>query len=624
MDRAFLTYYEDELAHVRGLAGEFAAMHPTIARNLSLDAVPCPDPYVERLLEGVAFLAARTRLKLDVERTRFARMLLEALYPDLALPAPAMSMVRLAPGPQVDTMLSGHVVDRGTRLVARLREGLSTRAIYTTAQPVTLWPVAVSEARYLQDRGALRAAGVPDGALGEAEAGILLVLTRTSAGPLSDLALDRLDLYLGGRTLGPQLFDVMMGWGRNALVRPAGGDAPFRATARPEMIGLSEDEALLPRVRTSFEGFRLLREYFLMPERFYYARLKGLQSAVGASGAAGLEIVIPLARAAPALGGIAPEDFQLFVTPIVNLFERECNVVEIDRRTAAHVVHADRTRTRDFEIYRILRVEDAEREGAGARIAPLYATEPRLSDGLVYSTERRPRRPGEDEIRRGQTRTSYAGDDLFISIARPMGQGGTTVRRLDVRALCTNRDLPILDDNPKLTLETGDPVRDVTLLQGIRRPRASLENRLMESKAGEDRFDDLTWRWIAQLSLNHLSLAETGIEAEPLRALLALYADRGDPSHARFARAVTRVRAAPVIDRLPMAGPMCFAHGTEITLDIDDGVLSGASRLLLSALIAQLLAQHAAINSFVRTAVHLMQDQEIVRWPMTPGTRALI
>jgi type VI secretion system protein ImpG len=624
MDRAFLTYYEDELAHVRGLAGEFAAMHPTIARNLSLDAVPCPDPYVERLLEGVAFLAARTRLKLDVERTRYVRMLLEALYPDLALPAPAMSMVRLAPGPQVDTMFAGHVVERGTRLVARLREGLSTRAIYTTAQPVTLWPVAVAEAGYLQDRGALRAAGVPDAALAEAEAGIRLVLIRTGPGPLSDLALDRLDLYLGGRASGAQLFDALMGWGCAALVRPAGGDAPFRPAARPGLVGLAEGEALLPRVRTSFEGFRLLREYFLMPERFYYARLSGLAPAVKGAGAGGVEIVLPLSRAAPALGGIGAEDFQLFVTPVVNLFERECNVVELDPKTSAHVVHADRTRTRDFEIYRILNVEDAEREGAGARIAPLYATEPRLTEGLVYATERRPRRPGEDEIRRGQTRTSYAGDDLFISVARPAGKGGPKVRRLDIRALCTNRDLPILDDNPKLTLETGDPVREVALLQGIRRPRPSLQSGLLEGAAGEDRFDDLTWRWISQLSLNHLSLAETGVEAEPLRALLALYADRGDPAYARFARAVTRVRAAPVIDRLPMAGPMCFAHGTEITLDIDEGVFSGGSRLLLSALIAQLLAQHAAINSFVRTAAHFMQDQETVRWPTTPGTRALI
>ncbi|MFZ1340119.1 MAG: type VI secretion system baseplate subunit TssF, partial [Paracoccaceae bacterium] len=172
MDRAFLSYYEAELAHVRDLSREFAALHPTVARNLSLDAVPCPDPYVERLLEGVAYLAARTRLKLDGESQRHVRGILDALYPDLAGPAPAMSTVVLHPGPQVLTMADGHLVKRGTRLVAALRDGVSTRATYTTAQDVTLWPVVLEAVEYLQDRGALSAAGVPEAQLKGAEAGL--------------------------------------------------------------------------------------------------------------------------------------------------------------------------------------------------------------------------------------------------------------------------------------------------------------------------------------------------------------------------------------------------------------------------------------------------------------------
>ena len=147
MDRVFLEYYEEELAHIRALATEFAAMHPAVARNLSLDTVPCPDPYVERLLEGVAFLCARTRLKLDAEGSRFARTVLDALYPDLVAPTPAVGMVALQPGQQVQTMRAGHVVPRGTRLVAGLRPGLSTRATYTTAQDVTLWPLEIAGGR---------------------------------------------------------------------------------------------------------------------------------------------------------------------------------------------------------------------------------------------------------------------------------------------------------------------------------------------------------------------------------------------------------------------------------------------------------------------------------------------
>ena len=199
------------------------------------------------------------------------------------------------------------------------------------------------------------------------------------------------------------------------------------------------------------------------------------------------------------------------------------------------------------------------------------------------------------------------------------------VKRLDIRALCTNRDLPILDDSPKLTLESGDPVGRVELLGAFRRPRAALMAALPKMAAGgESALDDLTWRLIAQLSLNHLSLADDTRGAEPLRAMLELYADRGDPVLARHARSVARVSTRRVVERLGIPGPMCFGHGVEITLDIEDALLAGSSTLLLSALLNQLFARYAGINSFVRTRTRLMQKQEEVAWPMRPGNRALI
>jgi type VI secretion system protein ImpG len=621
MDRNFLAYYEEELAHIRELATEFSALHPTVARNLSLDAVPCPDPYVERLLEGVAYLAARTRLKVDAESSRYVRNLLDELYPDLVCPAPAMTMAVLHPGPQVQTMLDGHLVQRGTRCVAAYREGIATRATYTTAQDLTLWPVALEKVDYLQDKGAMNAAGLDRS---EAEAALRLTLSRVGPGSLAELSLDRLDLWFVGGSRGGAIFDAVFGHGLATVVRaPKGNSQPLTG---PSLVGVTDREGLLPRVRPSFEGYRLMREYFLMPDRFHYLRLDGLNPALRSCTTGPCEIIVYLDAARPELSDIAVKDFRLFVTPLVNLFEKECNVVEIDGRSAAHVIHADRTRPRDFEIYRLTRVEDADSDGPDATVEPLYSVGQHRGSGLVYTTERRPRRPGEDEIRRGQTRTSYPGDDLFLSIARPADVTVTkAIRRLDIRALCSNRDLPILDDSPKLSLETGDPVGRIELIAPFRRPRGSVAAALPNIvSGGESQLDDLAWRLVAQLSLNHLSLAEPGQDAEPLRAMLDLYAGRGDPAMARHARSITRVRSRQVVERLGIPGPICFGHGVEITLDVDETTMAGGSSLLLSALLNQLFARHAAINSFVRTKTHLMQRQEDVSWPMTPGNRALI
>ena len=622
MDRVFLEYYEDELAHIRALAAEFADLHPAVARNLSLDTVPCPDPYVERLLEGVAYLAARTRLKLDGEGARFARAVLDVLYPDLVAPAPATGIVALKPGQQVQTMLAGHVVPRGTRLVAGLRPGLSTRATFTTAQDVTLWPLEIAATHYFQDRSALAAAGIGTVSGQGGEAALSVTLRRAGPGTLAELELDRVDLHFRNRAKAPALFDTLHGACAAVGARVPGHG--LVAAAGPGIVGLRDDEALMPRTRAGFEGYRLLREYFMMPERFHFARVEGLRPVVARAEAA-IEVVFLLRRPAPELADVRAPDLQLFATPVVNLFERDCNLVEIDPRRPRQVLHADRTRPRDFEIYRVTGLEDADRDGPEARLPALFSFAQNSGAGAVWWADRRPRRPAEDERRQGRMRTSYAGDDVFLSFSWPEGAAAAgRLRRVAPRALCTNRDLAILDDQPALTMESGDPVEAVTLLGALRPPRASLPATPPSGQSGETRADELAWRLVAQLSLNYLGLAVEGGATEPLRATLELYAERGDPALARHVRAIAGVTARPVVERLPIAGPMCFGRGTEVALEIDQTVLAGHSALLLPALLARLFARYAAVNAFVRTQTRLLQSHEEVSWPITVGNRSLV
>ncbi|WP_292554990.1 type VI secretion system baseplate subunit TssF, partial [Mesorhizobium sp.] len=174
------------------------------------------------------------------------------------------------------------------------------------------------------------------------------------------------------------------------------------------------------------------------------------------------------------------------------------------------------------------------------------------------------------------------------------------------------------------TLETGDPVEAVRLIGALRPPQPAIPAALPAGAEGESRADNLAWRLVAQLGLNFLSLAKEGRGVDPLHALLDLYADRGDPGLARNVHSIVRIDSRPVIERLQIDGPMCFGRGTEVTLHVDQSVLAGQSTLLLSALLARLFARHAGINGFVRTRTRLLQKQEDVPWPMTPGNRYLI
>ena len=75
---------------------------------------------------------------------------------------------------------------------------------------------------------------------------------------------------------------------------------------------------------------------------------------------------------------------------------------------------------------------------------------------------------------------------------------------------------------------------------------------------------------------------------------------------------------------LPIAGPMCFGRGTEVTLEVEETPFAGYSVLLLPALLARLFARYAAVNAFVRTRTRLLRSHEEVPWPIAIGNRSLI
>src|SRR4051794_29963139 len=150
MNRTFLGLYNNELHHLREVAAEFAREFPKIAGRLALDKEAkeeCPDPFVERLLEGVAYLGARVQLKLDAEFPRFTRSLLETVYPHYLCPTPSMAVVKMEPDNSSGTP-EGFLVPRGSVLHGN-SSASDTVCEFRTVHDTRIWPLRVSEAKYL-------------------------------------------------------------------------------------------------------------------------------------------------------------------------------------------------------------------------------------------------------------------------------------------------------------------------------------------------------------------------------------------------------------------------------------------------------------------------------------------
>ena len=131
---------------MRSTAGEFAKEFPKIASRLSLDEFACGDPYVERLLEGFAFLAARVQLKLDAEFPQFTQSILETVYPHYLSPTPSMAVVEFAFDTEPSGLENGFQLKRDTVLRSVMESDNRVACEYRTGHSVTLWPVRITRA----------------------------------------------------------------------------------------------------------------------------------------------------------------------------------------------------------------------------------------------------------------------------------------------------------------------------------------------------------------------------------------------------------------------------------------------------------------------------------------------
>jgi type VI secretion system protein ImpG len=606
MDTRLLRHYESELSFLREMGAEFAQSYPKIAARLGMDGVEVLDPYVERLLEGAAFLSARVQLELELQYPNFTSHLLEIIYPHYLSPTPSMMIAVLHPDMANAALTDGYVLPRHSTLRSALPEGQQTACQFRTAHALTLWPVEVAEAEYIDGRGALVAAGVTRST--EARAGIRLRLRRHGGLPIGELSLDRLTLFLGGQSArGWQLHELLCSETTGVVARSTDRRADWVLPLHGGIIprGFAADEALLPTPRASFDGYRLLQEYFAMPERFHFIDVCGLDQALARSPGNDVDIYILLRNGLPDIAaGITPDAFTLNAVPAINLFEKRCDRLQMTVADYEQHVVADRTAPMEDQPFRAF--YSADDFTAAAERHPAY-----------YTVNRRMRQRTERERLKG-ARTSYLGSETYLSLVDPhQAPYRADLAQLAVRAMVSNRDLPLLlatGARDLFHLPEGGPVASITTPVAPTRPRPTLAQ------------GDAAWRIISHLSLNYLSIADTsqGTGAEALRELIGIYAPAGDRVIEKQMEGITRITSRPIVRRMSDEVLSTAVRGLEITLHMDESFFEGSSVYLLGAVLERFFRKYVSINSFTETVLTTQQRGEIARWRPETGLGRII
>jgi type VI secretion system protein ImpG len=569
----FNKYYQDELLYLRDLGREFAKAHPDAAPLL---AEAGTDPSVERLLEGVAFLAGRIRQKLDDELPELTHALLGSFFPHLLQPLPALTTLQFETLPQFAREL--HRIPRGTPVDSVPVDG--TRCRFQTCSGIEVVPLRV-EALELTH-------GQP--------ARLTLRLRFAEPQAAAKLGLKRLRLHLAGDALVSRALHLCLcryAQGVSARVGEAVVELP---PVQP--VGFAEDEALDADAPPSAGPFRLLAEYFAFPAKFMYIDVGGLERLPLVDGTPGFELVFAISQLPEAMPPVSAANIALNCTPAINRFDHDADPIRLSPERSEHLVRPAGSNPEHYEASAVRSVSGSVRGRAEPRRFRRYLDLTRAeADGEPCYVERR------------QPALLGRGHDLYLGIAGQALPGET----LSITLACTNRHLPehlVPGDIATPTAQTPT----VAKFRNLTRPLPSIAAPLD---------GDLPWRFLSHLALSHLSLGDL----PTLRRTLELYHLRARHDH-QAAQALRRLLEGLLEVRIGAVTRMiggALMRGQALDLTVSEEHLGTQGDCWLFALVLdRFVARCVSLNAFTQLTVRGARHGEVHTFPPRLGGRTLL
>lgn len=613
-----LGYYERELIFLRQMGAEFAEKYPKVAGRLLLEPDKCEDPHVERMIEAFAFLTSRVHLKIDDEFPEVTESLLNVLYPHYLAPTPSMSIAQFALDPQQGKLTTGYSIGRETTLYSRPVQGTPCR--FRTCYPVTLWPIEVASAT-LESLD-------PVGARGKWSEAVLRISLRclhnTKLAELkvgtgeNERRIESLRFYLNGEAqLVHPLYELLF----NEHLHIQGVELQDKKSRRslklkPDAIrpvGFASDEGLLGYTPRSFLGYRLLTEYFAFPDKFLFFDVAGLDEAAREGFGEQVEISIYLKDVTPPRAKLDAGTFQLGCTPIINLFKKVAEPIQLTQQQNEYHVIPDIHRQTATEVYSIDAVTTVDPYLQQSReFQPFYSYRhayEREQQGAFWYATRRPSNRMEDE-----------GTEVYLSLVDlSFSPNVPPVETITCHVTCTNRDLPARlpfgGREGDFEVENAGPLSRVKCL---RKPTETLRPPMRRGAH---------WRLISHLSLNHLSLVEGQRNGDPeaLREILMLYDFMDSAATRKQILGLNKIESRRVVRQTGSRIGSGFVRGVETTITFDETQYVGSGVFLFAAVLERFLGLYASLNSFNQLIARTEQREgELKRWKPRVGEQILL
>lgn len=584
-------YFREELAFLKEQGKEFTEIHPQLSRFLNGRTT---DPDVERLLEGFAFLTARLREKVEDEFPELTHSIINMLWPNYLRPIPSMSIVAFSPDKSVSEK---QIIKRGTQVDSN--PVFDVTCHFQTCRDVDLYPLQCHRVHAEHTREATT---------------IKLSLAMTSGTSAENAKLETLRFYLGGDTYSSQTLYLWLHQYLNKITVEVNGVEFALPTDSFSTVGFDSEHALLPYPKNVYDGYRIFQEYLSFPEAFLFFDVKGISKVLPKSAIDEFTLNIQFSKTLPADTRVKQEHFQLYCTPVINLFEHDSDPIDLNGHRTEYRITPSSRYPAHYEIFSVDEVagwQDTGSEGRRIRGAKrVYES----FESFQHEVERVRHR--QALYYRTRVKESIRGDgfDSFISFIRGDETSSIGVdEAVSIKLTCTNRLLP---------LELG--IGDICVTTDTSPPFATFKNITIPSPSLRPTLDgSLLWTLISNLSLNYLSL----LSKDALSSVLRAYDFRAlvDRQAERVARmrleSITKIESSPV-DKLIRGFPV---RGLQSTIHIDpNGFSSEGDLFLFGTVLSHFFGLYASINSFHELVVLNVMNKERYTWGTQRGMQPLI
>ncbi|MCF8027727.1 MAG: type VI secretion system baseplate subunit TssF [Desulfobacteraceae bacterium] len=568
-------YYQEELQHLRELAVEFARAHPALAPMLTGTS---QDPDVERLLEATAFMTGMLREKLDDDFPEIIQGLMQLVFPHYLQPIPAAVMMAFEPKAG---LMQSFTIPAQTEIDSVPVKDQPCR--FRTCGDIEIHPLRITAVDQEEKIG---------------QNPVLRIHFRLSGLTLDQWQPEKLRLHLPG-AIGEaaDLYALLDRHTVNIRFVPERDGRPVTFSGRDHLKNaITEDQtALVPYPGQSLSVFRLLQEYFILPEQFLFFDLYGWENWQDRGSGDRFAVEFELERHTEIPRDLKAERFALFVVPAVNLFAHDAVPISLDHRNSEYrIIPAGK----DRHHYSVFSVEKVT--------------------GIVQGTvQKREYAPFEHFREADGDRGSYfirrrisihaRAPEMFIGVGYPE-ENRVRPETLSIDLLCTNGDRPA-------ALQAGDICRATSTSPEL----CTFKNIGYPTKMAHPPLDrNLLWNLLSHLSVNLLSI----MEADSLQTLLRLYVFAAMQDQSVVQANLKRIQAISEVSCRPgnrvIRGGVIRGFEIEIKMNAANFASKG-DFVLFSAVLDRFFAEYAAINSYTRLTVTDGLSGERTQWPIRIG-----